>query len=256
MAWSSMMRPRVGPPCRVTTLRRPEICRRSAIRLSRSLRRSTRILEPRYPGGESTSRTAVLSARCFQTSTSRANKTRRQNQATPKTTTFIDNGTLSTKILTVKPTAVFSRPFASAVSDVTPYSALTVGVPRETYPDERRVALTPPNVALLLNKGFARVLVEHGAGTEAQFPDHMYERAGATMVDRKSVWAEADILLKVRAPGIGGAEKEIDAMQEGKTIISMLFPVQNQNTVDLLADQASYLLRYGHDSEDISRSGL
>jgi H+-translocating NAD(P) transhydrogenase len=178
-----------------------------------------------------------LHARRFHSSAQRSNKTRRQDQPEYKTTTLIENGGLSTKILTIKPTAVFSRPFASAVSDVTPYSALTVGIPREIYPNERRVALTPQNVVLLLKKGFGRVLVEYGAGAEAQFPDHMYERAGATMVDRKTVWAEADILLKVRAPGVDGIDKEIDAMQEGATIISMLFPVQNKKVVDLLAEK-------------------
>ena len=40
----------------------------------------------------------------------------------------------------------------------TPYAELTVGVPRETYTNERRVAITPPNVALLKKKGFGKVL--------------------------------------------------------------------------------------------------
>ena len=236
MAWSSMMKP-TARLCRATTLLRPDVCRRSVISLSRSFRCPARTREPRFSSGALCNGAPVLTARSFQTSTPRSYKSRGQDQPAPKTTSFIENASLSTKTLTVKPTKVFSRPFASAVSDVHPYSALTVGVPREIYPNERRVALTPTNVALLLKKGFARVLVEYGAGAEAQFPDHMFERAGATMVDQETVWTEADILLKVRAPGIGGAQKEVDAMQEGKTIISMLFPVQNKTTVDLLADK-------------------
>ena len=41
-----------------------------------------------------------------------------------------------------------------------PYSELTIGVPKEVLTNEKRVALTPPNVALLLKKGFAKVLIE------------------------------------------------------------------------------------------------
>ena len=232
MAWSSIMRP-MARPCQATTFLRAEVSRRSNIWLSRSLKCGICTQESRCSRGETLQALTALHARAFHSSVQRSNKTRRRDQPKPKTSPVIDNGRLSNQILTIKPTAVFSRPFASAVSDLTPYSALTVGVPRETYSNERRVALTPPNVALLLKKGFARVLVEHGAGAEAQFPDHMYEHAGATMVNRKTVWAEADILLKVRAPGIDGAEKEIDTMQEGLTIISMLFPAQNRNVVDL-----------------------
>ncbi|KAJ9644514.1 tRNA-splicing endonuclease subunit Sen34 [Coniosporium tulheliwenetii] len=82
---------------------------------------------------------------------------------------------------------------------------------------ERRVAITPPNVTLLLKKGFSRVLVERGAGTEAQFIDQAYESAGATLVDGKGVWSESDILLKVRAPaaGSGNDEVEVDVKEEG-----------------------------------------
>ena len=230
------MRPTIRP-YQATTLYRAELLRCSNITLSRSFKYALSTRELRCPGGEPAKAVAVWHARGFHTSTPRSNRTRRQDQPLPKTATLGDDGGLSSKILTIKPLAVFSRPFASAVSDVTPYSALTVGIPREIYPNERRVAVTPQNVALLLKKGFARVFVEYGAGAEAQFPDHLYEGAGATMVDRKTVWAEADILLKVRAPGIEGTDKEIDAMAEGSTIISMLFPTQNKKVVDLLSEK-------------------
>lgn len=113
-----------------------------------------------------------------------------------------------------------------------PYSKLTVGAPRETFPNERRVALTPQNVALLLKKGFAKVLVERGAGAEAQFLDEAYEKAGATLVDGASpVWRQADIVLKVRGP----SEAEVDQLHEGQTIISFLQPAQNKNLVTKIA---------------------
>lgn len=118
-----------------------------------------------------------------------------------------------------------------------PYSTLTVGVPTESYPGERRVAISPQNVQLLLKKGFSRVLIERGAGVEAQFTDEAYEQAGAKTVDRRSVFSEADILLKVRALSIDGADSEVDAIREGATVISMLYPMQNRPTIDRIASR-------------------
>jgi NAD(P) transhydrogenase len=117
------------------------------------------------------------------------------------------------------------------------YENITIGVPKESYPGERRVAITPQNVALLLKKGFSRILIERGAGAEAQFTDEAYEHAGAKTVDRRSVFSEADILLKVRALSIEGAESEVDAIREGATVISMLYPVQNKPVVDRIASR-------------------
>ncbi|KAK2731318.1 hypothetical protein FQN55_004777 [Onygenales sp. PD_40] len=116
-----------------------------------------------------------------------------------------------------------------------PYSALTVGIPFETYPNERRVAITPQNAALLLKKGFSRVLIERGAGAAAQFTDSAYEDAGAILVDRKSVWSDSDILLKVRGPSLDGSNNEVAALREGSTLISFLYPAQNKELVDALA---------------------
>jgi H+-translocating NAD(P) transhydrogenase len=113
-----------------------------------------------------------------------------------------------------------------------PYSELTVGVPKETYPNERRVALTPPNVGLLLKKGFKRVLVERGAGANAEYSDQVYEAAGATLVDRDTIWTSSNIILKVRPPEITG---EIDQVKEGTTIISFIQTSQNKDKVDALA---------------------
>ncbi|KAJ4306627.1 hypothetical protein N0V88_001432 [Collariella sp. IMI 366227] len=114
----------------------------------------------------------------------------------------------------------------------TPFAKLCIGAPRETYPDERRVALTPQNVALLLKKGFAKVLVEKGAGAQADFLDDAYATAGATLVDDAStVWNQADIVLKVRGPSAA----EADMAKEGQTIISFLQPMQNKALVEKLA---------------------
>ncbi|CAK7234709.1 hypothetical protein SCUCBS95973_009026 [Sporothrix curviconia] len=114
----------------------------------------------------------------------------------------------------------------------TPFAKLTVGAPREIFPNERRVALTPQNVALLLKKGYGRIIVERGAGAEAGFLDAAYEQAGATVVDSAAaVWKEADIVLKVRGPTLAEAGNAC----AGQTLISFIQPVQNKELVDLLA---------------------
>jgi NAD(P) transhydrogenase len=130
-----------------------------------------------------------------------------------------------------------AEPIPPVVS--TPYSNLTIGVVRETYPNERRVAITPQNAALLLKKGFKRVLVERSAGAEAQFPDQAYEKAGVTLGDSKSVFAESDILLKVRAPSIDDAMSEVDQLREGSIVISFLYPAQNRKVVESLATRGT-----------------
>jgi NAD(P) transhydrogenase len=117
------------------------------------------------------------------------------------------------------------------------YENLTIGIPKESYPGERRVAITPQNVALLLKKGFSNILIEKGAGIEAQFRDEAYELAGAKTVDRRNVFSEADILLKVRPLSTDGADSEVDAIREGATVISFLYPVQNKAIVDRIASR-------------------
>lgn len=78
---------------------------------------------------------------------------------------------------------------------------MRVGVPRETWPGETRVALVPAAVAGLLKMGL-EVVVDEGAGTAAGFPDEAYRAQGASLVSRGDVFKTSDILLQVRAtPG-------------------------------------------------------
>jgi NAD(P) transhydrogenase len=115
-----------------------------------------------------------------------------------------------------------------------PYSSLTVGVPREIYPGERRVSLTPQNAALLRKKGFSKVLVENNAGAQAQFLDEQYAAAGATLVSREELFRTSDIMLKVRPPLHG---QEAEQIREGSTVISFLYPTQNKMIVDTLVSR-------------------
>ncbi|KAF4120626.1 H+-translocating NAD(P) transhydrogenase [Geosmithia morbida] len=126
----------------------------------------------------------------------------------------------------------YSTESTAPVPPTKPYRDLTIGVPTEVFPGERRVSLTPANVTLLYKKGFAKVLVQRGAGRLADFADESYTAAGATLVDSaENIWSDSNIVLKVRSP----AQKEIESIRSGQTIISFLQPVQNKELVDAIA---------------------
>uniref|UniRef100_U5ESM1 NAD(P) transhydrogenase, mitochondrial n=1 Tax=Corethrella appendiculata TaxID=1370023 RepID=U5ESM1_9DIPT len=110
-----------------------------------------------------------------------------------------------------------------------PYKNLTIGVPKEKWTNERRVALTPAVTATLVKKGF-NVNIEKGAGFEAKFRDSEYEAAGGKLVDATAAF-NSDIVLKVRQP----MENEIANFKENSTLISFLYPTQNKDLIDKLA---------------------
>ncbi len=77
---------------------------------------------------------------------------------------------------------------------------MRIVVPKEIQPGEKRVATTPDITEKLVQKGF-RVLVESNAGLAASYADDAYREAGAEIItDSKELYAQADIILKVRAP--------------------------------------------------------
>ena len=102
------------------------------------------------------------------------------------------------------------------------------------------MAITPQNVALLLKNGVKQVLVQDGAGLEAQFTTDQYKAAGATIVDAQTVWKSSDVVLKVRAPSTGSGG-EVDSIKEGSTVISFLYPAQNPQVVDAIAKHKATL---------------
>ena len=75
---------------------------------------------------------------------------------------------------------------------------MKIGVPKETFPGERRVALVPAVLPALKKLGID-VVVEQGAGAEAGFPDASYASAGATVATRADVF-QCEIVAQVRAP--------------------------------------------------------
>jgi NAD(P) transhydrogenase len=84
-----------------------------------------------------------------------------------------------------------------------------------------------------LKKGFKEVLVEHGAGFQAEFPAHDYEEAGATLVNASRVWTDSNIVLKIRPPRLRSTTLSpnnfIEGFREGGVIISMLQPNLDRN---------------------------
>ncbi|KAK3049741.1 hypothetical protein LTR09_008917 [Extremus antarcticus] len=125
-----------------------------------------------------------------------------------------------------------SKPEPDPVKAI-PYSELTIGVPTEVRSGEKRVAITPQNAKLLLKKGFKEVLIEHGAGFQAEFPAHDYEEAGATLVNASRVWTDSNIVLKIRPPRLRSTTLSpnnfIEGFKEGGVIISMLQPNLDRN---------------------------
>jgi NAD(P) transhydrogenase len=112
---------------------------------------------------------------------------------------------------------------------------LVIGIVRETFPLERRVAITPEVVSKLTKPGF-KVVVESGAGSQSQFSDADYVGAGSTILPLSSdVFKTADIMLKIRPPNEG----EIAHMKTGSALISFVYPNQNPNILSLLADKKS-----------------
>jgi NAD(P) transhydrogenase subunit alpha len=118
---------------------------------------------------------------------------------------------------------------------------MKLGIVSETRAGEQRVAASPHGVAKWIKAGW-QVQVEVGAGASASYPDTQYEAAGATLVDRATAWA-SDIVLKVRPPVLrDDGTCEADAMREGATLISFIYPAQSGPLVDRLATKKINLL--------------
>lgn len=109
---------------------------------------------------------------------------------------------------------------------------MKIGIPAETHPGERRVAASPAAVERYAKLGF-EVLLEDGAGAGASFPNSAYEAAGARIVDGDAAFG-ADVVLKVRAPRQADGVDEIQRLREDATLISFVFPAQNEEVVEAL----------------------
>ncbi len=117
----------------------------------------------------------------------------------------------------------------TAASANTP-TAQRIGVPREIFPGEKRVATVLEVVEKLIKLGFS-VAVETGAGDAADLSDDAYRAAGASVVaSAADLWASSDIVFKVRPP----TADEVASMQEGQTLIGFIWPAQNPDLMQQL----------------------
>jgi NAD(P) transhydrogenase subunit alpha len=108
---------------------------------------------------------------------------------------------------------------------------MRIGVPRELYAGEKRVATTPDVAAQLIKMGF-EVAVESKAGAAANYSDASYEAAGCSVVSGDKIWSDSDIVLKVRGPD----DDEAARLKSGQTLISFLWPAQNPELLQKLTE--------------------
>jgi H+-translocating NAD(P) transhydrogenase subunit alpha len=115
---------------------------------------------------------------------------------------------------------------------------MRIGIPKEIFPGEKRVAATPPTAVKLRKLGF-EVLVQASAGAASDYEDSAYLEAGATVVpDAAALWSQADVVLKVRPPealGEGGVQHEADMLKEGAVLVGFVWPGQHPSLVERLA---------------------
>ena len=116
---------------------------------------------------------------------------------------------------------------------------LVVGVPRESDPEEARVALVPAMIGDLTNRG-VNVQIQSGAGFAAGFPDAEYTTKGATLVDdRRELIRTSDILLQVRALGAAGEHGTADTeiLKDGQILISSCDPLTYPQAIHAAAEK-------------------
>ena len=122
------------------------------------------------------------------------------------------------------------------LANVTP---MVVGIPRETFPGERRVAITPACVPTLASAGL-EVIVEASAGRAAGLRDVDFSDKGARIVqERTRVFSEADIVLQVRAIGAAGeaGDADLPLVRPGQAVIGFSEPLIETSRAQALAER-------------------
>ncbi len=112
---------------------------------------------------------------------------------------------------------------------------MRIGVPKELYDGEMRVAMTPDVTKLVMQLGYD-VMIESGAGSLSKFSDDKYIEAGASVAeDAADLYEQCDLILKVRAPG--QEQGELDLLKDGQHLISFIQPAQNEALMALLQEK-------------------
>ncbi len=114
---------------------------------------------------------------------------------------------------------------------------MIVGVPRESYPGERRVALVPAVIPGLLKAGF-QIVVQAEAGTAAGYPDADYSARGARVVaNRSEVFQASDIVVQVLSYGSNDrtGKEDLALMRSGQVLVGFLRPLGSIETIREIA---------------------
>ena len=116
---------------------------------------------------------------------------------------------------------------------------MKIGVPRESYPGERRVALVPAVIPSLMKAGF-EVVVEAGAGAEAGYPDADYTAKGRQILPtRAEVFQAADIIVQVLCHGSNDStgKDDLPLLRPGQILVGFLRPLGSIETIREIADR-------------------
>ncbi|HKP43690.1 alanine dehydrogenase [Mycobacterium sp.] len=117
---------------------------------------------------------------------------------------------------------------------------MRVGIPTEIKNNEYRVAITPAGVAELVHRGH-EVIIQSGAGEGSAISDADFKRAGAQLINgADEVWAEADLLLKVKEP----IEAEYSRLREGQTLFTYLHLAASKPCTDALLASGTTSIAY------------
>ncbi|MDV3125168.1 alanine dehydrogenase [Mycobacterium sp. 21AC1] len=117
---------------------------------------------------------------------------------------------------------------------------MRVGIPTEVKNNEYRVAITPAGVAELTRRGHD-VIIQAGAGDGSAISDRDFKAAGAEIIaTADEVWAEADLLLKVKEP----IESEYSRMREGQTLFTYLHLAASRACTDALLASGTTSIAY------------
>lgn len=138
----------------------------------------------------------------------------------------------------LKTTSYVVREFLLKVSKT--HSSLTIGIPKENNRFEKRLALTPETVAILVDDGHT-VIVESGAGASINYSDNYYSESGAYIEDSKAKVFECNLILKISPPTI----EEVSLMRPRATVFSFLQqPLITSRTLEAMAAKKINALAY------------
>lgn len=116
---------------------------------------------------------------------------------------------------------------------------MKIGIIKESFPGETRVALVPASLRFLIKQNI-EILVEKGAGFAAGYTDKDYTEKGAQLCDsRQDVFSQADVIVQVRGYGsnLTAGQADLDALQSKHTVIAMQDPLSEPQAMQKLAEK-------------------